>query len=687
MIATLAAKELKHLYATPLAWIVLGVLQFILAWLFLGQMDAFVAMLPQFLELANPPGITEMIGTPLFGAAAVLLMLATPLLAMRLIAGERQERTFVLLLSAPLSMTQIVLGKFCGLAAFLAVLALLPGVMALSLYAGGTPDVGLLAANWLGLMLLALSFAALGLFMSSLTAHPATAAFAAFGALLASWLTGLSAGEPGSWLHQFSLLKHFEPFNRGLIASADAGFFLAFAILFLALAVRRLEMEHGAWSRRRALRHAVLTAILLGVVGTLAVFAQRYPATWDISQNSRHSLSAASRKVLQQMPEPVAITAYASRRDIELGDIRKYILDFVEPYRQTKPDLTLKFVDPAEQPLEARAAGILANGELVIAYRKRQEHLTTLNEGALTNALLRLSRNRQTQIRFLAGHGERKLVGGAPHDLGNFGEHLKNRGFRLIPFDAPTAPDTASLLLIAAPQSDLLPGEMAQIKAYLDGGGNLLWLLDAAPLHGLQPLAEALGLILTPGTVIDPDARGRYSTPAVAQAASYGQHAVTGHFDLATIYPQARQLGFGEASEWRVTSLVESSPNSWVESGAPLETASFDPQRDIPGPVTLAAALERTVEDRNQRVTVVGSAAFLSNSYSGMGGNLDFGINLVEWLKGNDELIAIQPRATVDATFNPSGTAMAAITFGFLFGLPLTFFAVAGAIWWRRRSH
>lgn len=685
MIATLAAKELKQLYATPLAWIVLGVLQFILAGLFLGQTDAFVAAQPQFAELANPPGITEAIVTPLFGSAAVLLMLVTPLLAMRLVAGERYDRTFALLLSAPLSMAEIVLGKFCGLVAFLGVLAVLPCAMALSLYFGGTLDTGLFAANLLGLMLLVLSFAALGLFMSSLTAHPAIAAFATFGALLALWLISLPAQEPGSWLHAFSLLRHFESFNQGLIASADVVFFLAFTALFLALAVRRLEVEHGDWIGRRALRHGVIAVIFLGVAGTLAAFARLHPLSWDVSQNSRHSLSAASRNVLRQMPEPAVITAYATRQDMELGDIRKHIYDFVEPYRQAKPDLILKFVDPAEHPQQAREAGIRANGELVIAYRKRREHVLALNEQALTNALLRVSRSRQTHIRLLDGHGERKFDGSAPHDLGNFGKHLEGRGIRLAPPDVEAARD-AGLMLIAGPQSDLLPGEMAQIKAYLDGGGNLLWLLDGSPLHGLQPLAEALGLVLTPGAVIDPDARGRYSVPAVAQAASYGPHAVTDNFDLATVFPQVRQLGFAEASDWHVTSLVETSAGSWVESGAPDDAATFDPQRDIPGPVTLAAALERTVEERRQRVAVVGGGAFLSNAYIGLGGNLDFGINLVEWLKGDDYLIAIQPKATIDATLNLSKRSAAALSFGFLFGLPLAFFAAGGIIWCRRRK-
>lgn len=685
MIATLAAKELKHLFSTPLAWLVLGITQLVLAWLFLAQLDAFFAVQPQLAELANPPGITEILVMPLFGSAALLLMLTAPLLGMHLIAGERQERTFALLLSAPLSMQQIVLGKFLGLAGFLAATALLPTMMACSLYLGGTLDGGLLAANLLGLLLLIAAFAALSLLMSSLTASPAIAAVATFGAMLALWLSGLPAQEPGSLWHAYSPLKHFESFNRGLLGLGDGACLLGFAALFLVLAACRLEVELRGWNKRRA----ALLVLAVGAALLLAPYAQLHPLSRDITQNARHSLSPASREVLRQMPGALKITAYASRQDVELGDIRKIIADFLEPYRNAKADLTLEFIDPAAQPQQARKAGILSNGEMVIRYRNRSEHLTTLNEQALANTLLRLARNRPTRLGFLDGHGERKLNGGAPHDLGSFGKQLENRGIksRALDLSAPgEIAQQADLVVIASPQNELLPGEAEKLKTYLAQGGNLLWLVEPGPLHGLQPLAETLGLALTPGTVIDPQTRGRYPSPAVAQVSAYGQHPTTDHFDLASVFPEARQIGFNESDTWHVSRLAETSEQSWVENDTPDKSAAFDPRRDIPGPLTLAAALERNVEDKPQRVVVAGSAAFLSNSYLGLGGNLDLGINLVNWLARNDNLIAIQPKATLDARLELSKGAATAISAGFLIALPLAFLGGGVTLWWRRRK-
>lgn len=243
MIFTIAAKEVKSLFGSPLAWATLAILQLILAWLFLGQVDAFLAVQPQLAQLANPPGATEIIAIPLFGGAAMVLLMATPLLSMRLIAEERRNRTLTLLLSAPVSITQIVLGKFLGLMAFLTLVIGLATVMALSLYAGGTPDPGLIFGNALGVWLLEASFATVGIYISSLTAHPAVAAIGSLGALMGSWIVALPAQEPDSALNYFSLLKHFESFNRGLIDTGDIAYFVLVSAAFLVLAIRRLDMD------------------------------------------------------------------------------------------------------------------------------------------------------------------------------------------------------------------------------------------------------------------------------------------------------------------------------------------------------------------------------------------------------------------------------------------------------------
>lgn len=243
MIFTLAAKELKILFASPLAWVVLAILEAIIAYVFLNQIDAFDAIQPKLAQLANAPGITEIIVAPLFASVATILLMTVPLLSMRLLAEEKRNRTLPLLMSAPLSMTEIVLGKFLGLLFFLAAVIAMPTLMALSLYAGGRLDPGLLLGNLLGVALLAASFSALGLYISSLTAQPIIAAMGTLGALLGLWLINQSATEPDSVLHYLSVIKHFEPFNKGLVNTGDVAYFALFTLTFLVLTVRRLDRE------------------------------------------------------------------------------------------------------------------------------------------------------------------------------------------------------------------------------------------------------------------------------------------------------------------------------------------------------------------------------------------------------------------------------------------------------------
>jgi ABC-type uncharacterized transport system involved in gliding motility auxiliary subunit len=123
-----------------------------------------------------------------------------------------------------------------------------------------------------------------------------------------------------------------------------------------------------------------------------------------------------------------------------------------------------------------------------------------------------------------------------------------------------------------------------------------------------------------------------------------------------------------------------------VESGSLDGRPSFDRDRDTPGPVTLAVAMSRSRRDHEQRVVVVGNGAFLSNAYLGNGGNLDLGMNLVNWLAGDERLITLQPRPVVDSGLALTRNAALVITLGLLIAAPLAFLAAGGWTWWRRRK-
>lgn len=246
MIFTLAARELRSLFLSPLAWVILAVISGLCAYFFLLYVDLYLQLQPRLAASPNGPGVTDIIVAPLYSTAATVLLLVTPLLTMRLISEERRSQTLSLLMSAPISMSEIILGKFLGVFSFVLILLALIAVMPLSLLAGGSLDLGLWASGLLGLILLLGCFCSIGLYISTLTKQPTVAAFATFGLLLLLWilnLAGSTGNGGGEVLSYLSLLSHYEPLLKGVFSSTDVFYYLLLMGGFLALSVRRLDAD------------------------------------------------------------------------------------------------------------------------------------------------------------------------------------------------------------------------------------------------------------------------------------------------------------------------------------------------------------------------------------------------------------------------------------------------------------
>lgn len=448
----------------------------------------------------------------------------------------------------------------------------------------------------------------------------------------------------------------------------------------------------------RILRNLLYVLLLLGIAFGLNHLATLHKWQRDITHNASNSLEQVSVDVLRQMSGAVSVTVYATGHDARLGDIRQIIRNFISLYQRYKPDMLLKFIDPEKEPERTRAANIQLNGEMVIEYAGRSEHLTQLNEQILTSALLRLARSSRQQVMYLDGHGERKLDGVANHDLGAiFGAKLRQNGLQIGSLNlalAQEVPSNAAVLVITHPQLDLMPGEVDKLLRHIEQGGNLLWLVDAESLHGLERLAERLGLLLPPGIVIDPAATGMNAPATWSLGTTYPPHAITRNFNLITAFPSARPLTWIENQDWKYNVLVEAATNGWVsrQGGKPSDEShlsgyKFDKRHDTPGPAVIALALDRHINDREQRIVVVGSGAFLANSFAGNGGNVDLGVNIVNWLAGEDRLITLQPRAAKDSNLVLSKTLLTLIALTFLVCLPLLLAGRGIHIWWKRRGN
>ena len=448
----------------------------------------------------------------------------------------------------------------------------------------------------------------------------------------------------------------------------------------------------------------VTLLLIMCMAVLLAWLSVRYQTQMDWTQSGRHTLSHASQEVLDRIEGPIEITAYA-REDVAL---RQAVKKIVGRYQRLKTDINLQFVNPDAVPDEVRNAGINVNGEMLVHYQGRIEHVKTGTEEEFTNALQRLARGSEHWLAFVEGHGERNPFDKANHDLSIWATQLVSRGFKIQPLslaDVQVIPSNTKVLVIASPTIDLLPGETAIIVEYLLRGGNILWLTDPGSLHGLEPLADQLSIEIPSGVVIDfagsligiDDPTIVLNTPRL-----YPDHAVTRDFNYTTFFPTASSIQVKEQEEdiaqWNKSSLLISADHTWLETGVLEGEVEYNEDSDLIGPLDIGITLEKTIdidlendldepsEIIQQRIIVIGDGDFLSNTYIGNSGNLDLGIRLINWLSNDDDFISIPIKTVNDAHLELSLFASGIIAFGFILVLPLFFLGTGLFIWWRRKK-
>jgi len=246
MIMQIALRELRSLFLSPLERIILAVLQILLAWKFLGFIELFFSLQPELIKIKNAPGVTDLVVAPLFDFSKILLLIICPLITMRLLSEEKQNGSLKLLLSSPVSMTEIILGKYLGALLFFIIVILMISLMPLSLMIATELDLGKLASGMLGQFLNIAAFVALGLYMSSLSKQPVTAAAATFGVLIMLWIINIAGStntDGSNFFNYISMTHHSLQMLRGIIYTSDIAYFILFILGFILLSIRQLDAQ------------------------------------------------------------------------------------------------------------------------------------------------------------------------------------------------------------------------------------------------------------------------------------------------------------------------------------------------------------------------------------------------------------------------------------------------------------
>ncbi len=434
----------------------------------------------------------------------------------------------------------------------------------------------------------------------------------------------------------------------------------------------------------------------------LAWISNHYTYQFDLTANKRHSLSENSINLLHLLNKNITVNAYTT------DDItKKAINEIINRYKHVKNDFNVNFLNPDIDIEQAVKDGIVMNKAFafVIYYNNRMEHIDSLSEHAISNALLRLSRRDNQQVVFLSGHGERDLDGTDNRAYSKLKQKLIAMGFNFqtINLLEKKLPAQTKLLVIAAPDHTYLNGEIEKINTFINNGGNLLWLADPETktdkLHGLKPLATSLGLQLQTGIIVDNNTDLRHTLniqhPAIIPVTEYFPHIITNTIRYNTLFPISRGISpltnENTVNNWQAEALFNSFGKSWVETNGISEEMTFSSSEgDTAGPVTIAVALHRTStlsqQTSSQRVVVIGDSDFLSDTYIGTGANLNLGLNIFNWLIGDDDLISVEVKPSPDTKLELNDTQLIIIGFGFFLVLPLLLLITGFSIWYKRKN-
>jgi ABC-2 type transport system permease protein len=249
-VLAIAHKELKSYFASPIAYVVIGVFALAFGYFYTVLLLYFVRQSMQMSQLGaggQTLNINEVMIRGLLNNVTVLILFLMPTITMRTYAEERKSGTIELLLTSPVTDVQIVMGKFLGALSLYVIMLAVTLVHIGILFVYGSPEWKPIATAYLGLLLLGGSFVSLGLFISSLSRNQIVAGAVTFIVFLllwiSTWITDFAPQAVGRVASYLSVIDHFDDFAKGVIDTTHLVYYVSFITFGLFLTSKSLDSE------------------------------------------------------------------------------------------------------------------------------------------------------------------------------------------------------------------------------------------------------------------------------------------------------------------------------------------------------------------------------------------------------------------------------------------------------------
>ncbi len=440
----------------------------------------------------------------------------------------------------------------------------------------------------------------------------------------------------------------------------------------------------------------ILLIAFIGILFVINLITYQNPMVGDWTEGKQHTLAPETLKTLKELPAPVQAIAFYTASNTASPDATT-LLSNVKAASRGK--FNYQMIDPNQNPVEANTYKVITDGTIVFVMGKEQESITSATEQDLTNALNRMLNPTKKSVYFLTGHGEGDIQTASQTSFTDVQTALVSNNYTVQSLNLRAQnqiPADAKAIVIAGPTGPIPADEVTLLQNYLAKGGSLI-LLDQSPFLGTasttsDPLADYLastwGIKMDNDMVIDPNTNP--ANFAVADTSKYGNHPITSQLmNKTTFFPNARSLSITSISNVNSTPLVLTTSNSYGKTDVTdLQNNQlvFNSQKDLAGPLTLAAAAQNTTT--NGRVVVFGSSEFANDTYYVQQYyNNTLIMNTIDWAAGQETMINLSSRQPITRSLNLiSSFTKVMLIISFLILLPGLVLAAGIGSWLVRRS-
>jgi ABC-type uncharacterized transport system involved in gliding motility auxiliary subunit len=498
-----------------------------------------------------------------------------------------------------------------------------------------------------------------------------------------------------------------EKWNLGLIIAGGL-----LVIIGLAANYRQILESLGKRSTKYASNYVISLILVIAVVSGLNYIGQRHTKRFDMTGSRRYTLAPQTTQVLEKLKNDIYIRAFFTG-----GDYAP-LKELLTEYRTASRRVRFEFIDPDRQPDVAKEYDVsvygtfqnpltgsqLKFGTVVVSIGTRKEKLEKRSEEVqeedLTNAIIKASRSQAKKILFVQGHNEKDPSDTERSGYSDAKKAMEDQGYTVESINLASegkVPEDAKVLVMAGPTTEPFPQEFQFISDFLGKGGvGMLVLVDPTPSPSLDSFLKNWGVQVDKDIVLDVSGAGRLmgAGPTIPLVLSYESHRITDRFRAMTFFPLTRSIQPEKTipSGMTVETLFKSNPNSWGETDLNSKQASFDPSKDLKGPLSLAVAVTREIKPSSEnspavkaRMVVAGTSNFPINSYFANQGNGNLFLNMISWLAQDEDLISIRPKSVEDRRIVLSQSQIAVLRLFAIFIVPGIALVIGIAVIWSRR--